>query len=231
MTVVGAAPATAIHQDLIRLQTISQLLESVASAPAAGPDDQINRWFAPWTHRFLVARGAVDRRIVREGSTESGRAADEEIQKIDARQSKLNHRLGIGKITADSSAGPSVADDALDVWNQSDGSTQAISGLYVHGFGPTLALSALRGGLGDAAWRLIAAIIGTAAVGGLFWLTGNHGRWNFVVSPAMFGVAVGLFWWLEMEPSWLGLAIAAASLIALLRSRRIARESHAPAGA
>ena len=68
MAVVGAAPATAIHQDLVRLQTISQLLDSVASAPAAGPDDQNNRWFAPWSHRFQVARGAVDRRLVREGS-------------------------------------------------------------------------------------------------------------------------------------------------------------------
>ena len=125
-----------------------------------------------------------------------------------------------------------MADDAIDVWNQSDGSTEAVSGFYVHGFGPTLALTPPRGGLGETAWRLIVAIIGTAAVGGLFWLTGIEGRWNSAVaSPAAFGVAAGLFWWLEMEPSWLGLAIVAASLIALLRSRRTARESHAPAGA
>jgi len=226
MAVAGAAPTTAIHQDLIRLETISQLLESTATAPAAGPDDQIARWFAPWTHRLLVARAAVDRWRAREGSTEAGRAADEETQRIDRLQSKLTHRLGIGSLTTEESASRPVADDALDIWNRSDGAAQPMEGYYVHGFGPTLALALPRRGLSEIAWRLISAIVGATIVGLLFWLAGRPSQWTSRVSwPTILAVAAGLFWWLEMEPSWLGLAIVAASLIAVLRSRRFSRES------
>ena len=233
MAVAGAAPVTTIHQDLIRLETISQLLESTAGALAAGPNDPIASWFAPWAHRLLVARSAVDRWRAREGSTDAGRAADEETQRIDRRQSKLTRRLGIGSLTIEPSASRPLADDALDIWNQSDGASQSVAGYYVHGFGPNLALALPSRGLNEFAWRFITAILGTAVVRVYcFGFAGKPGRWTSLNGwPAILGVAAGLFWWLEMEPSWLGLAIVAASLIVALRSRRIARESINPAGA
>jgi len=67
-------------------------------------------------------------------------------------------------------------------------------------------------------------------VGFLFWLGGwtseraNRlpGTWFAVVArPALLGAAAGMFCWLAMEPSWLGLVVIAGSLFIMLRSRWI----------
>ena len=121
-----------------------------------------------------------------------------------------------------------MAADAFDLWKQTDGAARPVAGYYVHGFGPTLALTLPNRVLSDAGWRLIAAILGATIVGLLFWLGGWTGErasrlpgpWSGVTRPALLGAAAGVFWWLEMEPSWLGLVVVVVSLIIMLRSRR-----------
>jgi hypothetical protein len=233
-TAVGPAPATALHQNLIRLETILQLIESAGSAPAAEPDGQFVRWLPLWAHRLLVARGAVDRCRVREGSSEAGRAADEEIHAIDVRQAKLIHRPGIGRLMAEPSVSPLAspsADNVVDLWRQTDRDGRPVSDYLVRGFDSSLTLALPHRGLGETGRRLVSALWGATIVGLLFWLAGRPNRWTTIVSrPAIFGIVAGLFWWLEMEPSWLGLVIVAVSLLAVFRSRQSSRENATPAG-
>jgi hypothetical protein len=222
MAVAGAAPTTAIQQNLIRLETISKLLESAGGALPAETDDPIMNWLAPWRHRLLLARGAVDRCRVREGSSETGHAAD---------VLKKSSELFSGQAMAINSSDAltrAVAADAFDLWEQTEGAARPVAGYYVHGFGPTLALTFPNRALSGTGWRLIGAIFGAMIVGLLFWLGGwtselarrLPGPWpGAIAQSALLGVAGGVFWWLAMVPSWLGLVVIAGSLVMLLRSR------------
>ena len=222
--VAGAAPTTAIHQELIRLETISKLLDSADRAPAAGPDDPVANWFAPWRHRSLLARGAVDQCRVREALSEPDHAADASkkgSELFSGQRPRMNSSKAVERL---------IADDALDLWKHNDGAARPVAGYYVHGFGPTLALALPNRALSGLGWRLITAILGATIVGLLFWLGGWTGKranrlsgpwFSVVVRPAMLGAAAGVFWWLAMEPSWLGLVAIAGSLLFMLRSRWI----------
>lgn len=218
LNVAGAAPATAVDQDLIRLRTISQLLESAGSPPATDSGDQLAKWFGPWSDRLRMARAAIDRWRAGAAETTAIRNAVKEMHAIDERQAKLVRRLGIKP--AKPAAEQQSADEAFALWKQTDEPGGPTADYYVHGIGPTLALGLPRRGPDEVGWRLLTAILGAGGMGMMFWLAGRPGRWSaFFASPPLIAVAIGLFWWLGMEPSWLGLLIVAGGLVAAIPLR------------
>jgi hypothetical protein len=210
----NATTIAPLQQEMDRLQAAWQLLNSAAAVLAEESPETASAWYAPWARRLLVDRSAIQRQQGVESATDAGRSIDAETRSIDEQGARLAHRIGTSKLLSELSAARPPAEGVMQLWQASDPANQAAAGFYVHGFSPALGLVLPHSGPSSWSLRLATALAGATIVGLFFWIGARPGirvltiRWPYWV-----GVVVGLAWWLALNPSLLGLAIVAVSVL------------------
>jgi len=196
------------RQKLLRLSALADELNLGADIAADQPSEDMLRWVRPWLHRLVSTRASARR--------SGAAAAKDDHLEVDSRAAEreltaAQQRLGILAI------GPPdlSADSPADLMSLTLGQSQPLA-CTLHGSSSTIGVRYAGLGQGTISQRLLWAlylVIGTVALA-LLWA-----RRAPALSARWLGVGLGLFWWLNLTPSGLGLVIAGGSVL-LLRRRR-----------
>ena len=192
------ASAAESHQ-LVRLRSLAAMVEKAAAATAADEPDEMLNCCRTWARRLAAAR------------TEFMRHSSQGIP--DDLLLKLSNRTRA--ILQNPVENGAPTDDPLELWRRSLDPRQTAFRCTFWERSPSITLVYRRAEAGRWHPDLLPA-------GGLLLLTGlmvvglrrgTLAEW-FKRWPAAFGVAVGLAWWLWLQPGVLGWVIVAASLAA-----------------
>ncbi len=202
---------------VVRLQTVSRLLESAAAALSQESADDSASAYSPWARRLLAARAVVERERTRAQSTESSLAAEAEVRAVDETQAKVARKLKTWNQFTELAERRSAAEGTGEIWDDLHrGSPSAV--FAVAGPSAVLSLASPKQSSGELLGRLLAVLSAVAAIVAVDWV-GRRGdvkeflaRW-----PQLLGVLFGLAWWLWLSPSLLGWLIVAVSVVDVLR--------------
>lgn len=210
--------ADAIHprdQELIRLDNAAARIESASMVSAEDPEETF-RWYWRWARRLAAARTALRHQSAWEGLSRQQRTR---IRAIDQQQSQIAARLGMSNVWGQFSAGPSVADDPAELWQWSLDRRRAATRCAFSQGVSSIALRYRRAGIGGMQAALLSATVLVVLIAlGVLSLRRRTLPELFKRWPGVFGVAVGLAWWLWLSPSILGWGIVLVSLMASLFS-------------
>ncbi len=225
--VSGAMTTSRLDQEMIRLKTTSQLIESAAALLAEEPADTIARWYVPWAQRLRSLRDQIERRHGASDGREADATIAAEIDSIDKQQGRLAGRLETSTIGPERTATRPLAERAIDLWSDAAGTSRSQIVYYTAGDGTELILPPSAGKNSDLWMRLAVAFAGAAIAGLLCWLGARPGIQTAVARwPQSLGIAVGFVWWFCLAPSWLGPIIVAISIISVLRQGRATGPPH-----
>jgi len=226
----GADPRSRWRHDLLRLRTTAQLIEAAAGTemdPVSTP-----HWYRRWARRLAATRAALLRELNARGGpiqAQAGQAVQAAIREVDQSQSLLAARLETSQVLADCYADPWAAAGPAELWRQTLPHGRGVARYGFHEAAPSLSTGYHRTQSDSIVYRVLGAFALLLGVAGAGWLLhrGLLRRW-FAQWPALFGVAIGLAWWLWLSPSVLGWGIVLGSLGAALLSAR--RRSTPPPG-
>ena len=94
----GVAQATAVQQELRRLNSVAALVELPGEIVGEHLPEQIARWYQPWKQRYSVSRARLAWQQALDGParTQSGDSA--EVAKLDAAMGQVDERLGASTV-------------------------------------------------------------------------------------------------------------------------------------
>ncbi len=233
-TATDAAVVTPLRQDLVRLQAGWQLLDGAAPELADDSREIISRWLVPWTAAMQDARAAIRRQVTAGLESDPPRVTVEsQTRTIDDSYARLARRLKAEHVPIDPAALTSAhltSGGAFDLWQSASGADLRGAAYYVHGFSRALSFDAAPPPADEPMLRWSAAFCGAVLMGLFFWLGARPAiRAAFARRPQWLVALGGIFWWLFLVPSLLGLTIAAVSAVAALRAGR--RRRRAPLAA
>lgn len=210
---------TPLQHALAELRMLTASLERVAETPGVAPEP-LERWYRDWAQRWMDARLAVMRLLVRAEAAHETASMRTDLESLEKRETTAAQRLGVSDLFTQLVADTEGPAGAAALWRLAEddrrpavlfGTSSALSPVTirrdeVHRSDIVSRLAALLG----------VAVLGAAVVWGL-----RRGilptlllRWPYVT-----GILGGLAWWWWLEPSVLGWAVAAAGLAAAARSR------------
>jgi len=225
-------PLTAARQHLVRLEAISALLDLDADIASDRPLPERRAWYRPWARRMIALRDAIRRAAILQAGQSSSTATDStataafeqtdnprrQADVILAEHAEVARRLDLLETLSEVDTAERRSSTAEHwSWSQSEprrtlrfnfpGDEPSMSIVYqqaVTGPDPTLRWLATIG--------LVTAVLAIAiSVRKGLW---NQAAWRW---PHALATAVGLFWWLLLTPSVLGLVIVLLSVAASLR--------------
>ncbi len=197
---------------VVRVQTVSRELESVAAALTDEAPDDIAAGYLPWARRLLVARTAVERERSRMASSEAAQAAETEIRAVDETQAKLARKLNVWPQFTELSSQRPTADEAGEI-SDSVPHRDRTAAYAVAGQSASLALIAGNDNSSDLVGRILGTCLAVAAIGAVGKFGPRPAVQEFIARwPSLLGVLVGLAWWLWLAPSLFGWAIVCISL-------------------
>ncbi|HEY3395311.1 MAG TPA: hypothetical protein VGK58_21600 [Lacipirellulaceae bacterium] len=219
----GADRVDRAQQAASRLDRLVSISESATptALEASFPDGY--NWYYPWAARLVELRREMSQATAR---SEGAIATSQVMSATENEMAQASDRLDAWLETC----------DATLVWSDLDPSPPAYSprsfvpdppmefagGQWIHGVAeggdPVLSIE-LRSipTAGQARAAALAMVAGTAA--GSVWLLRRPAAWDALCRwPHALGFLLGIAYWAALWPSWLGIVIAAASLLLALRS-------------
>jgi len=213
----GVRASSLLELELVRLQTLKELINQAARATATEPED-VNSWFQAWVRRYVASRNEVRLQSALAGPTEPAASVETELQAIAEEASQAADRLGTGDLLAHAAAQMPAATLPGQLWlrtlDRPQGSTCCVAG----GESATITLEYRRVEADGLPERLVGAA-GMAVVILLTVVAVRWGAFSMLLCrwPYLLGVLAGLAWWLWLWPSVLGWGIVLVSLLASLR--------------
>ena len=198
---------------LVRLQTTAGLLAQVVDAPTTEPGQQTAFRQDAWSRR-LAASIAQLRQLARNSPTQLREQLEGEVALAQEEHAELLRRMPPNPDRDIPPAPATIATQSGEVWSLSaDGWYPSVSCMYP-GRRATLQL-VYRDEIQRsefARWCALAALI---AIGATLSLERSRGEVVRVMRrhPQTIGVVLGLFWWLWLSPSPVGLLIVVLSLV------------------
>jgi len=191
--------STADGHQLVRLRSLVSMVEKTTAAATPDEPDQTLNCYLAWVRRLVAARTELMR-------CSSQGIPDDLLSKLSSPAlAVLQQPVGTGATT----------DDPVELWRRSLDPRQTTFRCAFSQRSPSIAVVYQRAETG----RWLADLL---PAGGLLLLTaltvvglrrGTLAEW-FKRWPVAFGVALGLAWWLWLQPGVLGWVIVAASLAA-----------------
>jgi hypothetical protein len=227
-SVAGARPVSALRYELIRLQSLTALGDLPADGVSALPPEEVSLWYNRWFQRWRATRSDARQQLLNASHSSQTAHLENELSALEREQAVIAQRLGTMQAAGGRTTKPQLADQAADLWSFAMAEPHAPSRYLFQGSVSSLAIEDPQAAGSDLWTRLGAALLGLALICGLgrvpqvrVALRDGLRRW-----PHVWGVALGLAWWLWLAPSAVGLLIALFSVIASLQSAfRPARES------
>ncbi len=205
-------PCGAAEQHLVRLKSLTALVQLPAEIIGEHLPEEIVRWYRPWKQRYAALRAALDWRLVaaRQNSAQAEEAL--EARKLDNQIGAVDTRLGL--------PGPdarriSLADASTDLI--APGRADLLPAYYiVNGESHDLEL-AYRTASDGWGRRLLAGLV-VVLVGSIAAVF-VRSRPLPTFAPWLVIGGIGLVWWLLLAPSFIGLAVLLGACWAALRAR------------
>jgi len=208
---VEGEPCTRWSQQLARLQAVSTLIEETAVEDIDRPNAR--DWYRRWIQRMVPTRHALLEQIDQPGVVDKPESVRAAILAVDQRQAEIAARLGTADLLMETYNGPPAVDEATSLRQQLWSPDLTITRSQVRG--PAAAMTIEYEPARRSAWaeRLFAAIVLSMVVLAGAWSLERGQLFEcFCRWPALFGVALGLAWWLWLWPSLLGWIIVLVSL-------------------
>ncbi len=214
-TLTGIEPTTAWRQELSRLQGIAVMIDLGADLLTEQGSVENARWFQRWARRFHHTLGIAERRAAGAGRSSEVRS---EMEAIIAAQPRVARWLRTSDEVAGFSSQTPLATEAVEIWKQGLQDGMIDTRYDLPGGGPTLKLSYAGEPKSDLAGRLAAALLlGIGAGATIVALRRGMPSDILIRWPSALGIFVGLFWWLWLWPSVVGLAIVLLCLSTFVR--------------
>ncbi|MDZ4819052.1 MAG: hypothetical protein SGJ20_08775 [Planctomycetota bacterium] len=203
---------SSVEFELLRLKSMVTLMEEAESPLSELPSATVQHWYAAWLERYVVLRSNVEREIKFSEQATKVRESKLQLAEIDARQSGLTSRLAkflpIGFSVP--VPGPGVTQLAMDT------SRNVHSPIYIACSGkcPSVEVNYPQRTLGSSPPQMPQALLVSGTVLAAAWLlTSQRASRQLERWPRVAGVALGVFWWLFLSPSWIGWLIVAACVL------------------
>ena len=213
----GVRSSSQLELELVRLQSLKELIDQAARARAEEPEE-VSSWYQAWVRRYAASRNEVRLQSALAGPTELAGSVETELQAIAEEASQAADRLGTGDVLAHATAETPVATLPGEIWLCTLDRSQASTCCVVGGESGPITLNYRRVEADGLSGRLV----GAAGMAAVILLTVVAVRWGVFSMllcrwPYLLGVVAGLAWWLWLWPSVLGWGIVLVSLVASLR--------------
>lgn len=221
-SIAGMSLATADEIAILRFNRLLSIAESASAAAAELPPDDAGNWCRPWAAELSGMRSQISSMITRSSGPQTSsqvirplheQFAETSIQ-LDALLELWAEEFELDETVGES---PGVVDQ-----NWADFPIEEPtrwSYCITDGTLEYLTIDYATAGAGSQQSRLISLLaLGSLAIGGLLILRRNGLREAFYHWPHAIGFLIGLAYWAWLQPSWLGLVIAALSVVFACRS-------------
>jgi|GEM_PF-2402672 len=211
--------------EMVRLKHLAAVLYA---GSALSDDDarQLTAWYRTWAARMVAARREAESQLLAAGRSRAARAAMVELRTIGQEQSQLANRLGVVPVLEELFREIPTAKAPEELWAAMfrPGANQAC--YRFAGSAPQLVVGCRVASAGDllTRWLLAAGLLGSALA---VALASPGGRLPAKVAtaigrctagyPHVLLAALGLVWWLWLNPSVLGLAVVVLSVFLAIR--------------
>lgn len=204
------AQSGAADLDLIRYSAYASLVDRAADFALEQPRIDVDRWYLPWARRLAAGR----ERLAAYSDASGVNPYQQRIDSIEEQQHDDAERLDVTHIRSLAAAAPGPA----DVWSTALGGRTPTLYCSQSGAAERLELAVVRPAVSGVGWRLLLAPLLTAAALIVYLLVkrGVLGEW-LLRWPHVFGVLLGLAWWLWLTPSLLGWVIVLVSVVSAWR--------------
>ena len=214
--VVGAGMPIGREQVAMeRLRNVTSLINPANRRPG-GSLGEDEAWYRGWLGEWVDARREAGLAVAFAGRAPSVRADLAELEALDAEQRILAEQLGVGATTLrEQLRDPSTSRITLGgLWDHAE--LRIAPKYYFTRDDASPAVLRIESGGRDQSRFAMTPILYVSAILLVLlvaWSTGRLHRW-----PHLFGVVLGLCWWLWFWPSFVGLLLIAVCLIAAVRS-------------
>ena len=215
LEVVGAGDSiTREKAAMTRLRNVTLLVNSASRKQSSLPRED-KTWYRGWLGEWADARREAELAVALAGRSPSARADLAELEALDLEQKEFANQLDSGALWEQLAETPTSRITPALLWDQVEFRDQAEYYLTENGVSPSLlqvksTVMDRRRHVSLAPAMYVAAVLMVLLVA---WTTGRLHRW-----PHLFGVVVGLCWWLWLWPSSVGLVLVATCLLASIRS-------------
>jgi hypothetical protein len=208
-------PTTAWRLELARLRSTALMIELGADAMTEQGSDENVQWFQRWARRYHHTLDGAERHAARIPEVRS------EVEAILVERPQVARWLRTTDTLTEFLNETSPATEAAEVWGQGFRQAATRTRYTLSGSASSLQPTYAPEPESDLSQRLaLAFILGIGAGGVIVALRRGMPGDLLVRWPGAFGVAAGLFWWLWLWPSVLGLVIVLLCLSTLLRRRQ-----------
>lgn len=228
-----ASTISAMRHELLQLENAAALIDMGTAAATGDRAEDLQRWYATASRRFSLLRSRFDRFFVY-SADETRLDASEELAALDQEQQRLAQRWNAPDTAVPASEVRRSADQASDLWDQVLGASSSQGRYMFQGGKPALRLRQAAAPSWSASLHLL-TVLGLTSLGVIcligFWKK-RLGRWSARWAHLMLAAA-GIFWWLWLWPSAVGLVIVACAAGLAMRSSwepaggAVAEQSHA----
>jgi hypothetical protein len=208
----GEGATTVGKQAAQRLDTIRSMVESANENRSDLTRQRIMEWLLAWDDRFQGVESAWNRTRVASKESAEGQPVAQAVK----RYQELKDRLDLAAWDPEGGLERLAVASSADVWLTVVDGNQVLGDFEGQHAELDLVYPGIREG-GDFGLRLLVSL-GWLLVAGVGWNLGQRGvlgEW-WVRWPYLFGVFLGLGWWLWLTPSLVGIVITLLSAIAAI---------------
>lgn len=216
---VGVRASSRLEQSLLRLSSIAARIEATQQASEDEDAGTMADWYLPWARRLFEADYEVRSRVAILGPSQNSREAADKADRILAEQASVARRLGMGALFARLREQTIIRRETLSIWNGFRSEERPVLAIAEKIAIRQLRLRFPRPIANDQAQRVALALMFVAAVVLFSTVVPRRTISESVLQwPGAIAIVVGVFWWLCLTPSILGLLwIVFIVLLALLR--------------
>jgi hypothetical protein len=216
-SVANASTSNPLEHELARMRNQAALVD-LAVDTTGEQSEETRRWYRQWIQHWVVSRAAVEKQISLTDDPDRREDAQADLDALEQAQMQVAERLGLAAWLDQRKREPAPIHQPADLWlrtlDRRRTLTWAVDGAGQSSISPyylPVKTDGLAPRLLAAVGLAVAALAAIAAVASGLWLQ-LFQRW-----PHLWGIALGLAWWLWLWPSPLGWLIILAVLLTFLR--------------